>query len=1257
MRILAIRGENLASLADGFEVDFDAEPIRSSGIFAITGPTGAGKTTLLDAICLALFDRLPRMDTAERGAAIGRGEGDRVPQVKYDDVRGILRHGAGAGFAEIDFVGQDGRRYRCRWEVNRARRRANGRLQDQKITLADLQSGMVIGDKKTDTLQQIEKRIGLSFDQFRRSVLLAQGDFETFIKAGSKDRAELLEKITGTEIYSQISQAAFARAKEEREALRALETQLGEHQPLADAERAVAEVRVKEAKIAVDGIEAEKVALDKALDWYEIESRLATRVAEGEAALTQALEADQAAEPDRATLTVLLKAFSLRAELELAVATGKKLAEAEKALVDAVAAEHKACKDRDQAITASIGAKAESDVARAAYDAIGLELDKANELDAKIASAKSDVDDRRSVLERKIADQDASAHALAEVEAALKSARLQREHDLRWLGEYQSVETLAVRIEDVAKDLSERLRLENELASTHQQVEHLEREVEAAQTSQLGKETVITTLQERERELEERIAAFREIAEAIDVPAVEGKRDKIMAVQAALDDAQNAAEDAGKAHSGIRTASEEATRQAMIIRQASDVIGEVDAALPIDTARLEEAKRGLDLSEAAGSESAEYLRLKLADGQPCPVCGATEHPIVDVALLLRNRVAADRRRVAALEEKVSAARADRTRAETQITAAQDALEGIIKRQSDHERDLLTARDQWQASIAAVLHTCGDIGMAVPAFAEGAATADAIEILHQFRERVETLLGETKATLKRASDAEAGARTLTSDRDSVRTRLATAWEEIQQLKDEGQAKAGAAATLRDRLWGMDHNLAAVCGRLDTALAAVFPNWRQAVSNLGAEFVEGCRGLVEEWRACRERAETARVEISRLEGDLEGKRATLKAAEAAAVEAANRRSAKQSELDQLAAERVNVIDGRPVGAVRTEYQERSEAAEKAWHEAETARSKAEQYTAALVSHAVSARNACDAARSEHESAERLLEHKLVACEITRVQAESAIAKGEAWIAIEQARLDALRGAVSTARATLTERQRSAQEHGSAGRPELTRDQIAATLTALEERRAKAAADFLKACSVLEHDDQARLRTAEIRATLAARREQARVWGQLDDLIGSADGSKFRRFAQSLTLNHLIHLANRHLTNLHPRYELQRAPGSDLVLQVIDHNMADEVRGVHNLSGGERFLVSLALALGLASMSSSRGIKVESLFIDEGFGALDSTSLAMAVSVLEQLQATGRRVGVISHVDELKDRIAVRIEVKPVGGGRSTVTVGTA
>jgi exonuclease SbcC len=376
----------------------------------------------------------------------------------------------------------------------------------------------------------------------------------------------------------------------------------------------------------------------------------------------------------------------------------------------------------------------------------------------------------------------------------------------------------------------------------------------------------------------------------------------------------------------------------------------------------------------------------------------------------------------------------------------------------------------------------------------------------------------------------------------------------------------------------------------------------------------------------------------------------------MEAAQQLRVKQGDLGNLVAQRLSVIGGRAVGAVRTAYQERSEIAEKAWHAAEMVRSTAAQQSVAAALHVVASRHACDVARSEHASAERLLEDKLMACEITRAQADAAIAQGEAWIASEQVRLGALQEEVTKATATLTAIQVSAREHEAAGRPAHSPEEIAAALSDSEVGHTKASEEFIEASAVLINDDQSRSRMAEIQVTLDARREKARVWGQLDELIGSADGAKFRRFAQSLTLNHLIQLANRHLADLHPRYELQRAPGGDLVLQVIDHHMADEVRGVHNLSGGERFLVSLALALGLASMASSRGVKVESLFIDEGFGALDSVSLAMAVSVLEQLQATGRRVGVISHVDELKERIAVKVEVIPAGGGRSIVKVGT-
>jgi DNA repair protein SbcC/Rad50 len=1257
VRILAIRGKNLASLAEEFDIDFEAEPIRNAGIFAITGPTGSGKTTLLDAICLALFDSLPRMDSADRTAAIGRVDADSGQRIKYDDVRGILRHGAGAGFAEIDFIGQDGRRYRARWEVNRARGRANGRLQDQKMTLIDIAAGTMIGDKKTDTLQQIRERIHLSFEQFRRSVLLAQGDFDTFIKAASKDRAELLEKITGTEIYALLSQAAFARAKEEREALRALETQLGEHQPLTDEARAAAELRVKAAKIAADGIEAEKITLDKAQDWYEVTSRLDARVAEGDAALTQALAADQAAEVDRATLVVVLKAFALRAELEAVAATGDKLAAAERALVNAAEAERKACEGRDHAVAVSAAAKAERDVTRAAYEAIGPELDKAQRLDAQIEQGRTDLDEQGSRLEKILADRGTMGEAVINADAALQSARGQREHDARWLAEHHTIEALSVRLGDVTQDLSERLNLEREIASTTAKVVELTRAVQAAETSRLEKETATASLQEQEHALDDRIAVYRTVADAIDVPAIELKRDKTTTIQAALKDAQAAAEDAGKAHAGMVTADGEATSQNILIRRASDVIAQVDDELPIDRARLEEARRSLDLSEAAGSEAAEQLRLKLQDGQPCPVCGAREHLITAVDRLLKNRVLADRSHVAELEAKVSTAQTARARAEALINAGQEALQGIARRRLSDEGELQRAYDKWRAAVATVLNSCTAIALARPTLAEDAVTAESAASIGPFRDTVDMLLGEARDTLKRASDAETEARKLASDRETVRTSLATARADIQQLKDQEITKAGEAATLTATLRGLEQQLDTMYSRLDAALLPVFPDWRGQLQSLGAAFVEVCRGLVVQWGECRTRIDTAGADIARLEAELEGKRATLKAAEAAVGEAETRHRATHHTLDTLVAERAHVLGGRPVGDVRTEYRERAEAAETAWNEAEVLRSKAEQLAAAAASNAINARQAAQVAQADHASAEQILTEKLHACEITREAAESAIARGETWIAVEQARLDALRGAVATARATLIERQRSAEEHAAVGRPERTRDEIATALTAIEARRAMASADFIKASSVLHHDDQARARIAEIRAALEARREKARVWGQLDELIGSADGTKFRRFAQSLTLDHLIQLANRHLADLHPRYELQRVPGSDLVLQVIDHNMADEVRGVHNLSGGERFLVSLALALGLASMASNRGVKVESLFIDEGFGALDSTSLAMAVSVLEQLQATGRRVGVISHVDELKERIAVKIEVSPVGGGRSTVKIGTA
>jgi exonuclease SbcC len=189
-------------------------------------------------------------------------------------------------------------------------------------------------------------------------------------------------------------------------------------------------------------------------------------------------------------------------------------------------------------------------------------------------------------------------------------------------------------------------------------------------------------------------------------------------------------------------------------------------------------------------------------------------------------------------------------------------------------------------------------------------------------------------------------------------------------------------------------------------------------------------------------------------------------------------------------------------------------------------------------------------------------------------------------------------------------------------------------------------------LAQDDAARARAEALGAGIAAAEAENRIWEDVAAAIGSASGDRFRRFAQSVTLDHLIALANQRLVMLAPRYRLEKSGEVDaLGLQIVDRDLGDERRSTRSLSGGERFLASLALALALAGLEG-RDSFVDTLFIDEGFGSLDSTTLDVAIDALETLQGQGRKVGVISHVDSLQQRIAVRISVERRGGGLSVV-----
>jgi len=191
------------------------------------------------------------------------------------------------------------------------------------------------------------------------------------------------------------------------------------------------------------------------------------------------------------------------------------------------------------------------------------------------------------------------------------------------------------------------------------------------------------------------------------------------------------------------------------------------------------------------------------------------------------------------------------------------------------------------------------------------------------------------------------------------------------------------------------------------------------------------------------------------------------------------------------------------------------------------------------------------------------------------------------------------------------------------------------------------------ILQDDTLSRAKFSEITMQIELQKSEFNRWNNLNALIGSADGKKFSRFAQGLTLARLTDLANLHLQKFNDRYQILKSTYNDLELLVVDGYQADAVRPMASLSGGESFLVSLALALGLSDLASHK-VQINSLFIDEGFGTLDADTLDTAIGALENLQAKGKSIGIISHVEALKERIGTQIQLSKQPGGVSRIKV---
>lgn len=267
------------------------------------------------------------------------------------------------------------------------------------------------------------------------------------------------------------------------------------------------------------------------------------------------------------------------------------------------------------------------------------------------------------------------------------------------------------------------------------------------------------------------------------------------------------------------------------------------------------------------------------------------------------------------------------------------------------------------------------------------------------------------------------------------------------------------------------------------------------------------------------------------------------------------------------------------------------------------------------------------------------------------DALFAHSVAEVADARQKLRALDDAVTSARATVASRKVDSEAAQAGGVPEQPIEELTEALTALDATAISREQRVGAINEEFRRDATTRASLAGLDAEIAIAGKERSVWQAVNHAVGSRNGDRFARIAQSITLDVLVDHANQHLADLNPRYRLRSS--ADLVLQVEDCDMANEARATRSLSGGERFLVSLALALALSRMGGKGGL-VATLFIDEGFRSLDAGSLDLAIDALEGLHSQGRQVGVISHVEAMKDRIPTRIAVRKQGGGKSVVEI---